>query len=253
MVGIYLSGTGNTKHCLEKLLKLVDEKAEAIPIENERAINAIKENDVIIYAYPTQFSNAPIMVRDFIRQNGALWQGKKIICFTTMGLMSGDGTGCTARIFRKYGAKVIGGLQIRMPDAVCDEKALKKSEEDNLRLIEKADRKIEKTAMNIKAGKCTKTGLRFSSHIMGLFCQRLWYYGKTKYYRNDLKFNEQCKGCGLCVRNCPMKNLSIKDGIITQSGKCTMCYRCISSCPQKAITLLGDKVVEQCRYENYIK
>ena len=33
--------------------------------------------------------------------------------------------------------------------------------------------------------------------------------------------------------------------------KCTMCYRCISRCPQKAITLLGDGVIEQCRFEKY--
>ncbi len=38
MVGIYLSGTGNTKHCIEKLLHLLDETALAIPIEKEEAV-----------------------------------------------------------------------------------------------------------------------------------------------------------------------------------------------------------------------
>jgi hypothetical protein len=37
MLGIYLSGTGNTKYCIEKLLNLLVETAQSIPIENEKA------------------------------------------------------------------------------------------------------------------------------------------------------------------------------------------------------------------------
>lgn len=33
MTGIYLSGTGNTKHCIEKLVKLLDETAEVLPLD----------------------------------------------------------------------------------------------------------------------------------------------------------------------------------------------------------------------------
>ena len=31
MIGIYMSGTGNTKHCVGKLLSVIDPKAEMIP------------------------------------------------------------------------------------------------------------------------------------------------------------------------------------------------------------------------------
>ena len=66
MVGIYLSGTGNTKYCIERLLSLIDASAKIIPLENEAAIKEIEKNNTIILAYPIQFSNAPYMVRDFI-------------------------------------------------------------------------------------------------------------------------------------------------------------------------------------------
>ena len=32
MIGIYLSGTGNTKHCIEKLTKLLDSSAKTMPL-----------------------------------------------------------------------------------------------------------------------------------------------------------------------------------------------------------------------------
>ena len=126
MVGIYLSGTGNTKHCITKLLNLLDSEARIIPIENKESVQAIKDSEEIYLAYPTQFSNMPYMVRDFINTNHEIWQGKRVFLLNTMGGFSGDGTGCAARVLKKYGAIIIGGIQIKMPDSVCDSKLLKK-------------------------------------------------------------------------------------------------------------------------------
>ena len=66
MLGIYLSGTGNTKYCVTKLVKLIDASADVVPLEDEFIIDKIKRNETVILGYPTQFSNAPYMVRDFI-------------------------------------------------------------------------------------------------------------------------------------------------------------------------------------------
>ena len=252
MIGIYLSGTGNTKHCVEKLVNLIDDKSKCVPLEFPLIIDLLKEEDVIFLGYPTQFSNAPFMVRDFIKKNSSLWKGKKVFCINTMGLFSGDGTGCTARILKKYGADILGGIQIKMPDSVCDSKLLKKSIEENRQIVKNADKRLEEVAEQIKNGKYPREGLSFISHLKGLFGQRLWFYRKTMGYTDKLKINDDCNGCGLCSRVCPMKNIRIKDKKAVPENKCTMCYRCISLCPQKAITLLGDKVIEQSRFEKYV-
>jgi len=251
MLGIYLSGTGNTKHCIEKLSMCLDEKSIVVPIEDKNVINYINNNECIILGYPTQFSNAPIMVRDFIKNNN-IWKGKKVLCVATMGAFSGDGAGCTARLLRKKGAIILGGLHIHMPDSVCDVKLLKKSIEENRKIIMEADRKIEKIAQNIKDGKYPKEGLSVFAHIMGLLGQRLWFYTKTSTYSNKIKISDDCIGCGLCSQICPMNNMKIVDKRAVATNKCTMCYRCISQCPKKAITLLGNKVQEQCGFSKYV-
>lgn len=138
-----------------------------------------------------------------------------------------------------------------MPDSVCDSKLLKKTVAQNKEIVNRADEKIELIAQKIKGGKYPKDGVTLFSHIVGLLGQRLWFYGKTSGYTNKLKINENCVGCGLCASLCPMNNIYIKDDKAIAGEKCTMCYRCISRCPQKAITLLGDTVQEQCRYEKY--
>ena len=228
MIGIYLSGTGNTKHCIEKLMELLDQSAQAIPIEGKETANLLEQHDFVVLAYPIQFSNVPVIVRDFIKDHSDLWKGKTVLCLAT---------------------KVVGGLHVHMPDSVCDVKLLKKSVEKNREIIKAADRKIENCVGKMKQGKYPKDGLYFYDRIAGLLCQRLWYYGKTKDYSDKLKINKACTGCGLCVSLCPMENLVIKNSKATAGSRCTMCYRCISSCPHQAITLLGDTVVEQCRYE----
>ena len=251
MVGIYLSGTGNTKHCLTYLLEIVDPDAKAYPIEMDGVVEKIKESDVVFLAFPTQFSNVPYMVKDFIRKNSQIWQGKKVFCMTTMGAFSGDGAGCAARVLKKYGASILGGLHVKMPDAVCDSKMLKKSLSENQRIVKEADEKIEKIGREIKDGKYPKDGLGFVAHVAGLMGQRLWFYNKTTDYSSKLKISDACVGCGLCTRNCPMHNLKLENGKVLIHGQCAMCYRCISTCPQKAITLLGKEVFEQSRYEKY--
>ena len=190
MVGIYLSGTGNTKHCVEKLVAGIDASAICIPLENEEAVAAIKENDFILLGYPVQFSNAPIMVRDFIRKHADIWEGKKVLCIATQGLFSGDGAGCSARLLRKYGAKIVGGVHFLMPDSISDNKMLKKSDEEKRSIIEKTDRKIEQVTALIKKGNYPQEGIHLYSHIAGLFGQRLWFYNKTTHYSEKLKISD---------------------------------------------------------------
>ncbi len=198
------------------------------------------------------FSNAPKIVQDFISANKILFENKKIFIIATMGLFSGDGTGCTARLFRKYDATVLGGLHIKMPDCIGDEKVLKKTPEANKALVLQAENKITAAVSELKAGTPLKQGLGIFCHIAGLFGQRLWFYKKTAEYKKKPDIDEdKCIGCGRCAKLCPMDNICIAESKAKSYDRCTMCYRCFSHCPTQALTILGKHVYEQCLLENY--
>lgn len=252
MIGVYFSGTGNTKYCLERFLKYYNDN-KLYSIEDKNCIKEIKENSYIALAYPIYYSDLPIIVRNFIVDNKEIFKNKNIFIIVTMGLFSGDGAGCSARLLKEYGASIIGGLHLKMPDCIGDVKALKKSLEENKTIVKKADIKIKETVENLKNEHYSKDGLTFINHLAGLFGQRLYFYKKTYRLKDKLKIDyEKCISCGKCLNLCPMKNIELIDTKPAPQNKCTCCYRCISNCPKQAITLIGNEVFEQCTIEKYI-
>lgn len=253
MLGIYFSGTGNSKYVLEFFLSKFDKSVKIYSIENKNVIDHIKNNEEIIFSYPIQYSNIPKILKDFIDKNRNLWKGKKIFIIATMGLFSGDGAGILARNLHKYGAEIIGGLHLKMPDNIADVKALKRSLEENKKLVRKAEKKIENAVINIKDGSIPQDGIGWMYHMAGLFGQRLYFRNKTKQYTNKIKISsEKCIGCGKCAKLCPMKNINIKNNLAKAKNRCTMCYRCINICPRQAITLLGKKIIQQGTIKKYL-
>ena len=209
MLGIYFSGTGNTRHCVNYFTEHYNQGV-AISIEDSHAIEAICKADTIVFGYPLYYSNLPKIVCDFICQNRMVFKNKKIFIIGTMGLYSGDGAGCVGRLLKACGANIIGGLHLKMPDCIGDEKILKRPLEKNKKLVREAEIKILKSVNLQKEGKATRDGLGFFSHVAGLFGQRLWFGSKTKNYSSKLKVdNSKCIGCGKCVALCPMDNLIV--------------------------------------------
>lgn len=246
MIGVYFSGTGNTEYCIKKFVSVYAPSSPVISIEDNSILEAISQHQEIIFAYPIYYSNLPKIVRDFIVKNHTVWYGKRIFLIATMGLFSGDGAGLGSRLMKKYGAHIIGGLHIKMPDCICDVKTLKRSASQNRKIINNATNKLIKAAHQLKKNNPPQEGINVFYHIAGLLGQRLWFYNKTHSYTDQLHIDPNaCIGCGKCVGLCPMKNISMIDNRVQAHDQCTMCYRCINQCPQKAITLIGKEVIEQ--------
>jgi len=253
MVGIYFSGTGNSRYAVELFCNEYNKDAKVFSIEDANVTRAVKEDDLLVFAYPVQYSTVPKILRDFINDNNELWKKKRIFIIATMGLFSGDGAGLLGRILQRKGAEILGGLHLKMPDSIGDVKALKRPLEKNRELVKKSEDKIKKTVQLLKAGKPPQEGIGILYRMAGFFGQRLYFGHKTKNYSDKLQVDrDKCIGCGKCEKLCPMNNIKIIDKKVVQNNRCTMCYRCINNCPKQALTLLGKTVVEQSVIEKYL-
>lgn len=253
MIGIYFSGTGNSRYALEVFLQAYDSEAKAFSIEDDDMVEVVKEHEEIVFSYPVQYSTVPKILRDFVIRNKILWRNKKVFIIATMGLFSGDGAGVLGRLLQKCEAEIVGGLHLKMPDSIGDEKALKRPLEKNIQLVKNAENKIKRAVNSIKEGNPPQEGIGLLYRMAGLLGQRLYFGNKTKNYTDKLRINTQkCVGCGKCVKICPMNNIELVDGEAIGNNQCTMCYRCVNYCPKQAITLLGKEVVAQSVIEKYL-
>lgn len=196
------------------------------------------------------YSSLPKIVNDFLDTNIELFRDKEIFIISTMGLFSGDGSGIVQRKLKKVNVDIIGGLQIKMPDNICDVNLLKKSKAENAEIIHRAEIYIDDVVSRIKRGVKIKQGLSFTSHIAGLLGQRLYFGYHVKNYSDKIKINDKkCMKCNKCVSLCPMKKLVLKDSVYTLN-RCTMC---LNLCPPQAITLIGKKIIQQYHIQDYVE
>lgn len=56
-----------------------------------------------------------------------------------------------------------------------------------------------------------------------------------KLFGKNLKTNGKCNGCTWCAKQCPRKNIIMKNNKPSFGRKCIICLRCVYGCPKKAI------------------
>jgi ferredoxin len=65
----------------------------------------------------------------------------------------------------------------------------------------------------------------------------------------DYNVSENCNGCGICSKVCPVKNIEIIESRPVFKHTCEQCMACIHLCPSKAINY-EDKTQNRRRYIN---
>jgi ferredoxin len=57
----------------------------------------------------------------------------------------------------------------------------------------------------------------------------------ARFFGKHLSIAYSCNHCGICIHNCPTKNISEDAGRIQFDSQCVLCLRCIYGCPVQAI------------------
>lgn len=74
MLGIYFSGTGNSRYALEVFLSRYDETGKMLSLEDESVVNYIENNEGIVFAYSVQYSNIPKILQDFVKKKIGIYR-----------------------------------------------------------------------------------------------------------------------------------------------------------------------------------
>lgn len=235
---LYFSGTGNSKFLARVFAKEMG--AACFSIEEEADFQAIiAAHDTIAFSFPTYGSRVPRIMREFVIKHTQAIRSKKLILFCNQMAFSGDGARAFTYIFPKCLRKklrVIYAEHFIMPNNIGNVIVTPLANEKQVRRkFRRAKRKMQAACANIKAGSIIRRGFNPISRALGLI-QGTFFPLLERMAKDSVRITDDCINCGLCVKECPMKNLACENGKIISKGNCITCYRCVNHCPQKCIT-----------------
>ncbi|WP_432666937.1 EFR1 family ferrodoxin [Wukongibacter baidiensis] len=251
IVGIYFSGTGNTKWVAKQFQEKLTAKkhhAKMISIEDYTVSEVVKlfeEADLIGFFYPIYGSDMPEIFEKYIEELSKFKMSKRkhSFCITSVAIYSGDGALMVKKYCDKMNLELAWGYNVHM---ACNFDTpipgFQIPSEDKIRKIKvKADAKLNRIVENIEQGIKKLEGSDILNTIVGSFQRKS---NKGMMHKYDIKINKDaCIKCGKCVRLCPTKNLALPgngDAVETH-GNCTVCLRCINNCPTYAIRIMNPR------------
>ncbi len=228
---LYFSGTGNSKYLAECIAKRTEDTAISIvEINNEIVLNKGEQLGIV---FPIYFWGLPSILEEFFKRIKILGaEDSYIFCAATYGSTCGQADNYLNKLLKKKGLNLSSSFGVKTVDNytvwfdVKDKDILAqilKEEESQIKKVTNQVLNREKVFINKdKKSKFLCVGARICYENAR----------KTKH----LKVNNQCIGCGLCAKDCPVGAIKIKDmKPIWIKKKCTMCFKCLHNCPKFAI------------------
>ena len=228
---IYFSGTGNSKYMASKVAEATNDKIISI-IDVPQNIT-LQQGESLGFVFPTYFFWVPSIVKEFL-ENAEIEcsEDTYIYSIATCGGTSGQASQMVGRLLKKKGKQVNAYFDIVMPDNWTPMYDANNKEEIS-KVIENEKSQIEKIVGHIQK----RDSGKFAKHTIPFIAAKfisVFYEPSRK--TSNLYVENQCSGCGSCMRNCPAKAIEMREGKpVWVKEKCTMCLGCLHKCPVFAI------------------
>jgi ferredoxin len=249
----YFSGTGNSLFLARGLAERLE--ARITPIGNLIGEGSVvPEGRIVGIVFPVYYASLPVIVKEFAAKLEGI-EGCYIFAVANYGGAAGDSLRILRRIIQSKGGKLMGSYGIHMP-----QNAFRKFWENPERISSKAERKLDTIAENAKAGRrgrflgswLTNALIEPLNLILSPLSKRglVQLTGASNDESMDdlirmagrsFAVGEECTGCGICERVCPVNNIKLVDGRPKWLDHCENCLACYNFCPSETI---GDGVVD---------
>lgn len=232
----YFSGTGCTEaivECFEK--QLIEHGIDVSKINVACLEEACKKvnSDLLIIFSPVYALRLTSIVEEWTKKLPETENmAAAIISVSGAGEMSPN-TACRVKcksILKKKGYNFIYEKMLVMPSNF----AIQAEQQLNFRVINIMPLKVKTIIADILSGKKNITQPKIQDRFLAVM-GKMEHLG-ARFFGRFIKVSKACNQCSACVRNCPKKNIQIKNGKIKFGFGCMLCLKCIYACPCKALS-----------------
>lgn len=239
------SGTGNSRYIARRISEALQDEvvdlnskikaADCLPMQTGK--------DIIVVT-PTYAWRIPRIVSEWISKTELL-SAKRIWFVMDCGGEIGNAAKYNRRLAEQKHLRYMGTAQIVMPENYIAMFGVPKTEEAR-KIVRDAEPAIASAIACIKAEQSFPVPRNnlydrlMSGPINPIFYQ---FFVKAAAFQAD----DNCIGCGRCVKCCLMNNITLTDGKPVWGKQCTHCMACICYCPKEAIEY-GKKSIGKPRY-----
>lgn len=241
----YFSGTGNSLWLARRISEKL-EGSELISIPNVINQTTSINEEILGIVCPIYMYNMPHIVAEFIRKI----ESAEYIFFVFAGAGGlGNGIKETLKLFASQKLTLSALFNIPMPSNYTPYGC--PPEEKQRCLLEAAEARVEEIADMVRnRGRyidSSNTSLLETWIHPGLLYRfgykRIHTFGKSFYT------DENCNGCSVCQKVCPVGNITITDDKPVWHEHCQQCYACLQWCPGESIQV-GKNTAGIDRYHN---
>ena len=226
----YFSGTGNSLYTANKIAEAIG-GAEIISVRCSAESVPASDADVIGFVCPVYEWDVPGAFKEFIKQL-TINPNAYIFMVVTYIFILGKSFETVEKCLEEKGAHINYGRAIRCVASQCIAYPPFPSEKIMIpymeKQIEKPGKEIGQKKLRAYPRMSPLTRRRFDK-TMGPFLAIESEYDKGFYT------DERCKGCGICEKVCPTRNITMEDKRPKWNHHCHGCNACVAYCPAKAV------------------
>ena len=219
---ITFSPTGGTERVAEILAREIAGEYVSVNILDKRTETQkieFSKDDICMIAVPAFGGRVPAAAADRLKNFAG--NGAKAIIVAVYGNRAYDDTLIELKdIAKEIGFKVIAGISAVSEHSILREFGHGRPDNDDEKILKDMAQKIKKRL---------DTGKEVLSWVPGNRPYRV--YNPVPI---GIFVNEDCTGCGICARECPMQIIDKQNLSAAVHENCISCMRCIAVCPSKA-------------------
>ncbi len=89
----------------------------------------------------------------------------------------------------------------------------------------------------------------FAGNIMPKLLSPTRYVKDTSQWDSEFAITDECTGCSICVKMCPVDNITLINKKPSFNHSCLRCMACVQFCPKSAYTING-KAMKKTKYSH---